>query len=284
MKTMVKRIFLITVYLLFYVSAVQAQSVLNGSSIEAYQKSVVEIHNELSGNKQALFAKAADYYNAMFKWSVEAGKNDPEIKTRINDILKNLSGKNADALIDTYIIVVETNHNMAKQELLEAKKYITNASKMNEAISGFEIIDAKFYYNDGAAGSVPMIGLAVYNGTAHTVKHIYLRAKVYSKDRLIPWFEEEFNFGVQGGLNKGQMADWELLTDAAAGWDAIPKRDDLEILLEVVKLTTSNGRELNAYPLPKQQDEYLKVLNDQIEVFSQELKELKNLSSSESGK
>lgn len=278
MKTTIKRILLITVCLLFCVSAAQAQTLINGSSIEAYQTSVTEIHKELSGNKQLLFAKAAGYYNAMFEWSIEAGKSDTEVKTRIADILKNLNGKNADALIDTYIIVVETNHNMAKKELEEAKKYIDNAVKMNEAVNGFEIMDAKFYYSENGADSAPMIGLAVYNGTAYTVKHIYLRAKVFSKGRVIPWFEEEFNFGVQNGLKKGQAADWELMTDASAGWDTIPKRDDLEISLEVVRLTTSDGRELNVYPLQKQQDEYLKVLNDQIEVFRLELEELKKLS------
>lgn len=276
MKTMIKRVFLAAICFLLYVSAVQAESVIDGSSIEAYQKSVVAIHKELSGNKQALFNKAAVYYNAMFEWSVEAGQSDPEVKVRIDKILQDLNGQNADALIDTYIIVVETNHNMAKKELEEARKYIENATKMNAAISGFEIMDAKFYFDESGVEPVPMIGLAVFNGTAYTVKHIYLRAKVYSKGRVIPWFEEEFNFGVQG-LKKGQTADWELMTDAAAGWNTIPNRADLEISLEIVKLVTSDGRELNAYPLPKQQDEYLKVLSDQIEVFSKELEELKKL-------
>lgn len=277
MKAIIKHALLAAFVLCFCVSAVQAQNVINGNSFDDYRQSVIAIHKELSGNKQTLFAKAADYYNAMFDWSVEAGKNDPEVKTRIGDIMRELNGKDADALIDTYVIVVETNYNMAKTELEEAKKYIENANKMNEAIKGFEIMDAQFYYDESSGKPVPMIGLAVHNGTAYVIKHLYLKAKVHSKGRVIPWFEEEFNFGIQGGLKKGATADWELMTDAAAGWDKIPKRDDLEITLEVVKLITADGRELNAYPLPKQQDEYLKVLNDQIEVFRKELEELRKL-------
>lgn len=279
MKVIVKHALLIVFVLCLGAATVQAQTVINGNSIKDYQQSVLAIHKELSGNKQTLFAKAADYYNAMFEWSIEAGKNDPEVKARINDIMRELNGKDADALIDTYIIVVETNYNMAQTELEEAKKYIESANKMNEAIKGFEIMDAQFYYDESNGVAVPMIGLAVHNGTAYAIKHLYLNAKVHSKGRVIPWFEEEFNFGIQGGLKKGATADWELMTDVAAGWDKIPKRDDLEITLEVVKLITTDGRELNAHPLPKQQDEYLKVLGDQIEVFRKELEELRKLAS-----
>lgn len=278
MKTGIKNSILVFVCLLLLAAPATAQSLIDGSSFEAYKLSARQIYNELGGNKQKLFGKAAKYYEAMFEWGVEEGAKDPEVKARTEEIMRTLSNKNADALIDSYIMVVETNYNMTRTELDEAQKYIANAAKMNEEVSGFEILDTKFYYDENNGVTTPMIGLSVFNGAPYVVSHIYLKARVFSEGRVIPWFEEEFNFGVPNGVKINEIADWELMTDASAGWDAIPRRDDLEIKLEVVKLVSDKGREYKAHPLPGNHAAYIKMLNDQIAIYSEELAELKKLS------
>lgn len=277
MKMNKKHVFFILVCLLLWVSGVNAQSVIDGATFDSYKLSARTIYEELSGNKQQLFSKAARYYEAMFEWGAEEGVQNPDIMERTDKIRQALSGKTADALIDSYIMVVEENYAMAKTELDEAQKYIANAKKMNEAVNGFEIMDSKFYYDESQENAVPMIGLSVHNGTTSTITYLYLRAKVYSPGRVIPWFEDEFNFGVAEGVKPNDTADWELVTDVANGWDSIPKRDDLAISIEVVKLITAKGQELNVYPLPDNHEAYIKMLNDQIKVFSDELAELKKL-------
>lgn len=251
---------------------------IDSTSYDTYQESIVAIYNSLAGNEQILFGKAAAYYRSLFDWGFQAGKDDPEILNRTNEILKSFNGKTSDDLIDTYIVVVQRNLEMAEAERTEAAKLVENAGRMNAELNKFEITAVYFYFDEFDGNEVPMIYLLVKNNSPHTVSHLYFNAKVSSKGRIIPWFEEEFNFGVPGGVKPDEVGEWDLMTDAAAGWDAIPKRDDLEIKLDLVKFTTTAGKTIEGYALPKEQDDYFKLLNDQIGVFKSELEELKSLS------
>lgn len=277
MRRITKCVILALMCLLLWVPRGMAADMIDASSFESYQKTLLEIYNSLEGNKKKLLFKAAGYYEALFKWGFDAGKEDQEIMQRTQDIMQSFSGKNADDLIDTYIMVVQSNYDMASAELEQARKLIEDANTMNAVIKAFEILDAQFYYQKTNGKDLPMIGLAVYNDTPYIITHIYLRAKVSSPGRVLPWFDEEFNFPVPDGVPKGEMAEWELMTDPAAGWDAIPKRDDLSISLKVVKLVADGGQEITAYELPAEQNEYLDVLRQQIEVFRKELTELQAL-------
>lgn len=255
-----------------------AERKIDSTSYEAYQEAIVAIYNSLEGNEQVLFGKAAAYYRSLFEWGFQAGKDDPEILNRTNEILKSFNGKSSDDLIDTYIVVVQRNLEMAEAERTEAAKLVENANRMNAELDKFEITAAYFYFDEFDGNKVPMIYLLVKNNSPHTINHLYFNAKVLSKGRIIPWFEEEFNFGISGGVKPGEVCEWDLMTDAAAGWDTIPKRDDLEIKLDLVKFTTKSGQTIEGYALPKEQDDYFKLLNEQIEVFKSELAELKALS------
>lgn len=278
MKRITRYVILAVICLLLWAPRGMAAETIDATSFETYQKSLLDIYNSLEGNKKKLLFKAAGYYEALFKWGFEAGVEDPQIMQRTQEIMQSFSGKTADDLINTYVLVVQQNHDMASAELEQAKKLIEDAKIMNAAIKAFEILDAQFYYQNSGGKDLPMIGLAVYNDSPYVIAHIYLRARVWSPGRV--WFDDEFNFSVPDGVPKGEMAEWELLTDPAADWDTIPKRDDLSIALEVVKLVTVDGLEIVAYELPPEQDEYLDVLTQQIEVFRKELAELQALAQS----
>ena len=59
-------------------------------------------------------------------------------------------------------------------------------------------------------GKEPMIELTVKNGTSETVSCAYFEGAIASPGRSVPWYKDTSNYEIQGGIEPGETATWEL--------------------------------------------------------------------------
>ena len=137
----------------------------------------------------------------------------------------------------------------AHREKLEAEK--TEREQARQALSRFEVKQARFYRRNTGFMTEPVIDLTVHNGTEHAISRAHFKGVVASPERSVPWIEESFNHRIRGGLEPGEEARWRLNPNMFSAWGTrVPPEAELKV--EVVRIDGPDGEAL--YSIEERED------------------------------
>jgi len=95
--------------------------------------------------------------------------------------------------------------------------------------------------------------LTVRNGTGHPISRAYSRAHTLQPGRSIPWYKDQFNHEISGGLEAGEEASWRLAPNMFSGWGRVTAPSDALFTVEVVKLDGPKVRRFSPPTISLQQ-------------------------------
>jgi hypothetical protein len=222
---------------------------LDGSSEEAFKKSIGEAASALPEAQQAKFRDDLTLI-AMSRinlGNIMSGSQPPQ--SIIDSTRQELDGKTVAQVMErASAIRLEREAREKQQALTEIQELIGKKDKVEEAkkqLQTFSVLKSRFYLKDEKYSSYkkPIIELSVKNGTSHAISRAYFKATIASPGRSIPWFTNEFNYEIPGGLEPGETADWTLAPNQFSGWGKVDAPADAVFTVEVYRL---DGADQNA--------------------------------------
>ena len=82
------------------------------------------------------------------------------------------------------------------------------------------------------------------NETDFPISRAYFKGTLKSKGRSIPWFVENFNYKISGGLEPNETATWSLAPNMFSEWGRVDSPKDAIFTVEVERLDGVNDKEL----------------------------------------
>lgn len=114
-----------------------------------------------------------------------------------------------------------------EQALMKINELRTRLAAAEEAraqlLVGFTVDRARFGKARGRSFSYgPTIVLGVKNDIGKTVTRVYFDAELSTPGRDVAWVRGEFNYEIQGGLQNGESARWNLSPNMFGKWSDAP--------------------------------------------------------------
>jgi len=131
----------------------------------------------------------------------------------------------------------------AISEIAELQKKQADAAAAKQKLAEFQVTRSRFYIDEGAFVTKPVIELSVTNRTSSPVSRAYFHGVVASPGRAVPWISENFNYSISGGLEKGESATWRLNPNMFSAWSTKTPQDAV-FTVEVVRLDGPDGKPL----------------------------------------
>lgn len=133
-------------------------------------------------------------------------------------------------------------------ERLRAETSVANAQRVSEeeALNGFEISGARYYWREGGFRSEPVIDFKIENGSDHAIKRIFVRGVLETPGRSVPWVDDEFNYAFRGGLEPDEAQSLKLAPNSFGEWGSreLKDRNDLVLTLSLVNVEDANDKRL----------------------------------------
>lgn len=223
---------------------------LDGTSEEAFKKSVANVAQSLSEDKRQQFGtdlKVVTLANVDMA-SVLAGKaNTDDVSTAI---FSHLNGKTAEQVsTEAARILAERQSREDAQAMAEIKELILKRDEAETAkadLAKFSVSKSRFYFYKGEYDyrAQPRIELSVTNGTSIAVSRAYFKGTLASPGRSIPWLVEDFNYEISGGLEPGETQSWTLEPNSFGKWGKVDAPKDAVFTVEVVRIDGPDGKAL----------------------------------------
>ena len=239
-------ILLISFLLIFGCSAPE----IDTSSDKKMEKSIETVRNSLSEGKRNEFDKAIKtiaFNQVEFKDILSQGiAGEGSATEKIKIILDGKTGDEVIAAADSIIQKrKEKERKQALQEIKELEKRKAEAKSDLIKIKKFKVLRSRYYMQEREFGSdQPIIELTVKNGTQHPISRAYFIGTVASPDRTIPWIKESFNYKINGGLEPGEKATWELAPNMFSEWGTVDVPNDAILTVKVKTLDGVVGETL----------------------------------------
>lgn len=226
------------------------ESKLDGSSEAALKESVDKVAKGLSAEKQAQFKQDLGLISVsqMDVAGVLAGKKSAE--GLFDETRKGLDGKTADQVMaQAAQIRIERELKERTQALAEIQELLAKQAASVSAVAElkkFSVSKSRFAMRDQKYTSQkePLIYISVINGTSHPISRAYFKGTIASSGRSIPWFSGDFNYGISGGLEPGENADWVLAPNAYGDWGKVDAPADAVFTVEVTRLDGPDNKAL----------------------------------------
>ena len=243
---------------------------LDGSSEEAFQTSREEVRQALPEERRARFDTALMVLamEGLDFASHLGGAADPE--RFLLQRLEALDGFSADHVLSR-ADSIETRRReemrvSALEEIgeLEAKQLAAEAAA--ETLARFEVTRSRLETREGLVSPSITVVLDVTNGLDVPVSRAYFVGTYQSPDRSIPWFVEDFNYSIPGGLEPGESTSWRLSPNAYSGdWDNAARADRGAVLtVDVVRLDGADGEPVADGEFSEQDRKRLEELRNSI--------------------
>lgn len=218
------------------------ESKIDGKSEDAYQASITKISHDLPESKRQEFSESLSVV-AMKEINMNdifSGKQTAEsFKT---NAIASLDGKTASQVIDEASKIRTQREAKEKQQAIdEISELLTkkSAADLDKAeLAKFAVDKSRFskepqQYSDR---SQPIIDISVTNGTSHAISRAYFKGTIASPGRSVPWFSDDFNYSISGGLEPGEKASWRLAPNSYGDWGKVNAPADAVLTVEVVRL------------------------------------------------
>lgn len=163
----------------------------------------------------------------------------------------------------------------AQTEIEDLKREQEFAAQAGASLRKFEVLNAKFYWRKERYSSDPVLALTVRNNTNTAISRAFFRGRVMSTGRSVPWVDQSFNYVIPGGVEPGETQTWELVPNSYGPWGEAPQdRDDLALVVDVVKLEGANGETLHDAEFPAYKVERLVQLEKELADLDAQVKKL----------
>lgn len=239
---------------------------LDGSSDEALKKSVAKVAESLPDEKRGQFSEDLKVI-AMSQINL-AGvlKGESNVETTQQTMRITLDGKTAGAVAaEAQKIRLEREARQREQALLEIKELLDKkaiAETAKQQLAKFSVSKSRFYLREEKYSSrpKPVIEISVLNSTDQAISRAYFKGTIASPGRSVPWFSDEFNYEISGGLEPGEKASWTLLPNMFSEWGKVNAPDDAIFTVEVYRLDGADKEAL--YDASGLSERELKRLSD----------------------
>ncbi len=178
-----------------------------------------------------------------------AGNPDAVAQTQVEKGQQALNGKTADEIIaQADSIKVERAKKEEEQARIEIEELKTKQSKSEEdkkSLDMFTVTKSRFYLQNKDYGAPqPIIEITVKNGTDKAISRAYFKGTIASPGRSVPWFSDDFNYEISGGLEPGEGAAWSLAPNMFSDWAKINAPADAVFTVEVIKVDGADKKSL----------------------------------------
>lgn len=216
---------------------------IDATSDESMKASVAKVRESLPEGKRAEFDNAikaiafsnVDLADIMSK-GLASNKEYFDKKMR-----EPFAGKTGEEVI-SYANKVTAEREIRQKEQaiqeikeLEAKKI--NSDKAREELKKFEVIKSRFSMKKETYGrDQPVIKLVVKNNTDKAISRAFFHGVIASEGRAVPWFEDDFNYEISGGLEPGEQVEWALAPSKFSDWGKVNAPSDAIFTVTVQRL------------------------------------------------
>jgi hypothetical protein len=234
------------ILLCMFVSAACSAPKLDGSSDEKFKASTARVRESLPEARRTEFDTA--FTALAFKNFSLTKAATMGVDAMTSDVRTAMNGKTADDVIAEFKKLeaerAEKAREEAMQEIAELKKERDSDITAKAELDKFTVERARFSVDRSGFMAEPRIGLRVRNGTAHAISRAHFRGRIVSPGRSVPWLEEDFNYQIPGGLEPGDVGDWNLSPNAFSKWGSVqaPANSGLEVT--VMQLDGADGKKL----------------------------------------
>lgn len=215
---------------------------IDGSSDEAFKKSISKISESLSESERSKFTTDVMYLamqGVNFK-DVMSGRIKPENISA--DMLASLGGKSAKEVSVEADRVraerAERERQQALSEIQELEKKKAESDLAAEQLKKFEVLKSRFYKREEKYSyrAKPIIEVSVKNGTGKAVSRAYFKGTISSPGRSVPWLVESFNYEISGGVEPDETQSWSLAPNQFSEWGDVDPPKDAMFTVEVIRL------------------------------------------------
>ena len=245
---------------------------IDATSDESMKQSIEKVRESLPENKRAEFdnaIKVAIFSNVNFADILNSGASvDKEELDR--KFRETLSGKTGDEVI-SYAQKINAERELKQKqqaiaEINELEKKKASAEKSKEDLKKFEVLSSRFSLEKGSLGvPQPKIKLQVKNNTGKTISRAFFYGVITSPNRSVPWFEEDFNLEIPGGIEAGEEATWNLEPNMFSDWAKVNAPSDAVFTVTVMRLDGNDKKTLfDASGFTQQDQERLDSLKEKV--------------------
>lgn len=133
----------------------------------------------------------------------------------------------------------------AVEEIKELAEKIANAKSDKENLAKVTVDRSRFYLRPQQYGRPePIIELSVTNGTDKAISRIYARGTIASPGRTIPWFSDDFNYSISGGIEPGEKKDSSLAPNMFSDWGKVDAPSDAVFTVEIYRIDGPDEQQL----------------------------------------
>lgn len=246
-STVSKAFFWILISALAIASIGCSPPIIDGTSDESMKSSVEKMTKGMSPEEAKKFSEAMTIVMLS-----SAGSSLSEMASNPNAAVERarlaVNGKTAaDVIAEAERIRIEREARERSQALKEIQELQTRkqaADLDRDALTAFEVLDARFSKEQDTYTTKPIIYLHVRNGTGHAISRAYFKGTLATPGRSIPWLSEVFNYEIPGGLEPNEDGIWNLAPNMFSPWGQVEMRDDMLLTVEVTKLDGPDGETL----------------------------------------
>ncbi|KPX44840.1 hypothetical protein ALO68_101361 [Pseudomonas syringae pv. helianthi] len=226
------------------------QPKLDGSSDEALQKSITKVSESLSGEKKEQFKTDVQLVALSQLDLGRMLKGETNATTARMNMLSVLDGKTADEVAAEARRIIEEREARERTQAIAEINDLTEKNKKSEAaksqLAKFTVVKSRFYLQEEkySYNPKPYIELTVRNDTDKAISRAYFKGTIASPGRSVPWFVDDFNYEISGGLEPGETADWVLSPNMFSDWAKVRATDDAVFTVEVTRLDGADKKAL----------------------------------------
>ena len=231
-----KRIFVLFILLMSLIVVSCGGPKIDGSSQEKFDKSLKKMNEKLTEDEKDKLTEAMiaiAFENLDFEDLLFADTEDYS-----DEIKEKLDGKTAKQIISEGDRI---KREKALAEISELKEKEKEVKESQVYLKKIEISKAKFYKRKEMFGVQPIIEFSAKNGLDEAISKIYCRGTISSPERSVPWFVDEFNYNISGGLEPGESANWSLAPNIFSDWADAKNPKGSIFTIEVLQVDGANG-------------------------------------------
>lgn len=242
---------------------------IDGSSQEAYEKSLKTIKAKLTSEETIRFEEALQVVVFSEVMPKEGGllgmmaalKDTEKLQAKVLETVNGKTPRELIALADAKIKErAQAELKSVTSEIAELERRKAGAEKSKELLSKIVVADPKFYWAGDYFGK-PIVDFKVTNSTGMPLSRLFFHGVVSTPGRAIPWIDEDFNYEVPGGLEPGESKHLHLAPNRFSKWGTAETegRKDLVLTVTVTNAEDANKKEI-ADEFGKKDDDRLQKL------------------------
>ncbi len=140
----------------------------------------------------------------------------------------------------------ETNKQEAKSEIDDLYASRDQSIKDLLELSKVQVLKSRFYMREGILGDEPIIDLKIKNGSTSPIATLFFKSTLTSTNRSVPWFKEDFNYTIPGGIEPNEEQSIILVPNEFTGNWKVDAPKDAIFTVQVVKVLGVDEKSLYA--------------------------------------